>query len=155
MSISKHLTLKEVIKSNTAIRLGIDNAPSMKHLHNLKILAENVFEPVRTHFNVPVYVSSCYRSLVLNRAINGARGSQHLLGMAIDIDQDFRSTVSNLEIFNYIKDNLDFDQLIWEYTNEDGTPAWIHCSYNKGKNRNQILKAIKIGKKTKYLKYET
>jgi hypothetical protein len=139
IKISKHLFLKEVIKSNTASRLGIDNSPTEEHLVNLKKVANNIFEPLRSHFNVPIGISSGYRSEALNKAIGGSKTSQHCKGEALDIDADIFGKLANVDIFNYIKDNLDFDQLIWEYGN-DINPAWVHCSYKSKGNRKQILK---------------
>ena len=154
MKLSEHLSLSEVIKSDTAIRLGIDNEPTGEHLENLVLLAKNIFEPIRRDFGVPIYVSSGYRSKALNKAINGSKTSEHCLGMAIDIDQDGRSKVTNRMIFDYIKDNLEFNQLIWEFSNPEGTPAWVHVSYNKNGNKKQILKASKVNGKTVYSKWE-
>lgn len=152
MQISKHLSLAEVSRSETAKRKGIDNTPSGEHLENFKKLAENVFEPIREHFGVPIHISSGYRSKELNAAIGGSLSSQHCQGEAIDIDMDGTS-VTNAAIFNYIKDNLVFDQMIWEFGN-DTNPDWVHVSYEStGKQRKQILKAIKSNGKTLYVPY--
>lgn len=115
MQISKHLSLAEVSRSETAKRKGINNTPSGEHLENFKKLAENVFEPIREHFGVPIHISSGYRSKELNAAIGGSATSQHCSGEAIDIDMDgSASGITNAQVFNFIKDNLNFDQLIWE-----------------------------------------
>jgi len=154
MKISKNLSLNEVIKSNTAIKNGIDNSPTEEHLENLKITAEKLFQPIRDHFDKPVYVSSMYRSERLNRALKYAsKTSLHMTGQAIDIDMDHTS-ISNKEVFDYVKDNLDFDTLIWEF-GED-TPKWVHVAYREGRNRKQILEAYKddITGLTKYKQYE-
>ena len=152
MQISKHLSLAEVSRSETAKRKGINNTPSGEHLENFKKLAENIFEPIREHFGVPIHISSGYRSKELNAAVGGSASSQHCQGEAIDIDMDGTS-ITNAEIFNYIKDNLDFDQMIWEFGN-DSNPDWVHVSYEStGKQRKQILKAIKANGKTSYVPY--
>lgn len=155
MQISKHLSLAEVSRSETAKRKGINNTPSGEHLDNFKKLAENIFEPIREHFAVPIHLSSGYRSKELNAAIGGASSSQHCSGEAIDIDMDgSASGVTNKDVFNYIKDKLNFDQLIWEF-GTDSNPDWVHVSYEStGKQRKQILKAVKSGGKTSYLPYK-
>jgi len=151
MKISKHLSLAEVTRSETAKRNGIDNTPTAEHLENFKLLSEKVFEPVRLHFGVPIYISSGYRSEALNKLIKGSSSSQHCKGEAIDIDMDGSSSnVTNADIYNFIKDNLDFDQLIWEF-GTDKNPDWVHVSYTKGKNRKQKLKAVRLNGKTSYL----
>ena len=152
MQISKHLSLAEVSRSETAKRRGISNTPSGEHLENFKKLAENIFEPIREHFGVPIHISSGYRSKELNAAVGGSSSSQHCQGEAIDIDMD-GTTITNAEIFNYIKDNLNFDQLLWEFGN-DSNPDWVHVSYEStGKQRKQILKVIKANGKTSYVPY--
>jgi hypothetical protein len=155
MQISKHLSLAEVSRSETAKRRGINNTPSGAHLENFKKLAENIFEPIREHFAVPIHISSGYRSKELNTAIGGSLTSQHCQGEAIDIDMDGSpSGVSNADVFKYIKDNLNFDQLIWEF-GTDKNPDWVHVSYEStGKQRKQILKAVKSGGKTSYVPFK-
>lgn len=153
MQLSKNLSLAEVIRSETAKRRGVSNMPTDAHIANFKLLAEKVFQPIRDHFGVPIHISSGYRSAALNKAIGGAASSQHCTGEAIDIDMDGTS-VTNAQIFNYIKDNLEFDQLIWEF-GTDSNPDWVHVSYEStSKQRKQILKAIKSGGATKYLPYK-
>lgn len=153
MQLSKNLSLAEVTRSETAKRKGISNMPTPEHLENFKKLAEKVFQPIREHFGVPIHISSGYRSAALNKAIGGAASSQHCSGEAIDIDMDGTS-VTNAQIFNYIKDNLEFDQLIWEF-GTDTNPDWVHVSYEStGKQRKQILKAIKKGGATSYLPFK-
>lgn len=148
MKLSEHLDLSEVTRSNEAKRKGISNMPTPEHIENFKKLAENIFEPIRKHFGVPIFVSSGYRSKELNKAIGGASSSQHLLGEAIDIDMDGTSNgVTNKMVFDYIKENLNFDQLINEFNY-----SWVHVSFSsKGKQRKQILDAIKVGGKTSYV----
>ena len=149
MYISKHLELAELIRSESAKRAGISNMPTPEHIANLKKLAENVFEKVREHFNRPILISSGYRSIDLNKIIKGAQSSQHSTGEAIDIDMD-GTDVTNKEIFEFIKFNVSFDQLIWEF-GTDKNPDWVHVSYeSSGKQRKQILKAKKINGKTIY-----
>ena len=151
MKISAHLSLSEVTRSDSAKRHGIDNTPTAEHLENFKLLAEKVFEPIRAHFGVPIHISSGYRSKDLNAFIKGSASSQHCKGEAIDIDMDGSSNgVTNKMIFDFIKDKLDFDQLIWEF-GSDKNPDWVHVSYTKGKNRKQKLKAVRSGGKTTYL----
>lgn len=153
MQLSKNLALAEVMRSETAKRKGISNMPTPEHIENFKLLAENVFQPIREHFGVPIILSSGYRSKELNTAVGGALSSQHCTGEAIDIDMD-GTTVKNAEVFNYIKDNLNFDQLIWEF-GTDSNPDWVHVSYEStGKQRKQILKAVKSGKGTSYVPYK-
>jgi len=155
MKISKHLSLAEVTRSETAKRNGIDNTPTAEHLENFKLLAEKVFEPIRAHFKVPIHISSGYRSQALNKFIKGSASSQHCKGEAIDIDMDGTSgDVTNFDIFSYIKDNLDFDQVISEFP-ENGNPAWVHVSYVKIGNRKQILVAKRIARATKYISYKS
>ena len=154
MQLSKNLSLTEVTNSNTAKRKGISNMPTPEHIENFKLLAEKVFQPIREHFGVPIHISSGYRSKALNTAVGGSLSSQHCSGEAIDIDMD-TTTVKNAEIFNFIKDNLNFDQLIAEFP-ENGNPAWVHVSYESaGKQRKQILVAKKVGGATKYIPYKT
>lgn len=150
MKISKHLTLEECTRSAEAKRLGIVNDnPNLSVIDNLKLLAEKVFEPVREHFKQPIIVSSAFRSLNLNNAIKGSITSQHCSGQAMDIDMGDAGKPSNKEIFDYIKNNLVFDQLIWEFGTKTN-PSWVHVSYTDGKNRKQILRASKVNGKTHY-----
>jgi len=154
MKISEHLDLSEVTRSETAKRKGISNEPTAEHLENFKKLAENIFEPIRNHFNVPIHISSGYRSKALNTSIGGSLTSQHCSGEAIDIDMDGSSNgVTNKMVFDFIKANLNFDQMIWEFGNSSN-PDWVHVSYEStGKQRKQILKATKTGGATKYSPY--
>ena len=153
MQLSKNLALAEVTRSETAKRKGISNMPTPEHIENFKLLAEKVFQPIRDHFGVPIRISSGYRSAALNKAIGGASSSQHCSGEAIDIDMDC-TTVTNAQIFNFIKDNLEFDQMIWEF-GTDTNPDWVHVSYEStGKQRKQILKAKKSGGKTTYVPFK-
>ena len=148
--ISKHISDKEATKSITALRLGIDNTPNGTAYNNMKTLAANVFEPLREWVGGPIKITSMYRSQELNDAIGGSKTSQHCKGQAIDID-DIYGYKTNAEMFEYIKDNLEFDQLIWEFGNEDN-PDWLHISYvDREKNRSRILKAVRDQGKVKYI----
>lgn len=138
--ISKHISYNEATRSDTAKRLGIDNTPNADQLLRMQDLATRIFEPIREHFGKPIYIASFFRSSALNKAVGGATKSQHMLGEAMDIDASTFGEVTNKEIFDYIKDNLEFDQLIWEFGNEE-EPDWIHVSYTTSKdNRKQIIK---------------
>jgi hypothetical protein len=129
--------------------------PTESHIANFKLLAEKIFEPIRTHFRCPIIISSGYRSKELNAAIGGSLTSQHCQGEAIDIDMDGTPNgVTNRMVFDYIKDNLDFDQLIYEF-GDSNNPDWVHVSYEStGKQRKQILKAIRVNGKTSYTNYK-
>jgi hypothetical protein len=147
--VSKNISYKEATHSTTAKRLGIDNTPNAEQFSNMVYVAENVFQPIREHFGAPIYVSSFFRSEALNRAIKGSVNSTHLKGEAMDLDADVYGGVSNAQIFHYIKNNLEFDQLIWEF-GTDENPAWVHVSLSKRNNRKQILKAVRVDGKTHY-----
>lgn len=151
MNLSKNLTLHEMIRSEVAKRKGVSNQPTPEHIANMIVLAEKVFQPIRNHFGVPIHVSSGYRSAALNKKIGGARNSQHMTGEAMDIDMDGTDTgVTNVQVFNWIRENLVFDQLIFEHGNSS-TPDWIHVSYStSGTNRRQVLRATKGTFGTKY-----
>ena len=138
--ISEHVSYKEGVYSITAKRLGLNNEPNSYHLSNMELLAEKVFEPLRKHVNGPIKINSFYRSPKLKSAIGGSSRSQHCKGQAIDID-DVYGHKTNAEMYHWIKDNLDFDQVIWEF-GTDKNPAWVHVSYvDADKNRNRCLKA--------------
>ena len=147
MKLSAHLDLSEVIRSESAKRNGISNMPIALHIENFKLLAEKVFEPIRTHFGCPIHISSGYRSAELNKCIGGSLTSQHCSGEAIDIDMDgSTSGVTNKMVFDYIKDNLVYDQIINEFDY-----SWVHVSYAaNGRNRKQALDAIRVNGKTTY-----
>lgn len=147
--ISAHISYKEATASQTATRKNISNDPNAVQLKNMKEVANAIFEPVRIHFAKPIMINSFFRSNALNKAIGGSSTSQHCKGEAIDMDGD-RTGVSNKAIFDYIRKNLDFDQLISEFGTE-GNPDWIHVSYTtEGKNRKQVLRAEKVNGKTIY-----
>ena len=155
MRLSKNLTLKEVVKSNTATRKGIDNTPDQWAINNLQAVADHIFQPVRDHFGVPIGVTSGFRSKELNKAIGGSKYSQHMIGEAIDIDADMYGRVTNSEIFDFIKKNLEWDQMIWEFGDDD-EPNWVHISYkDDGPNRKQIKRARRDEKGRTYYTVET
>ena len=140
--ISDNISYTEATKSRTAIKYNINNKPSNDILEKMKIAANKIFEPLREHFGVPIAVTSFYRSKGLNKKIGGSTTSQHCKGEALDIDADVLGLITNKQIFDYIKNNLEFDQLIWEYgTNKE--PDWVHVSYSEGRNRCKILKTYK------------
>lgn len=147
--ISKNFTLAELCNSAAAKRFGINNNPDDKVIKNLELLAKNILQPIRDHFDKAIHVVSGYRSPGLNKKVGGASNSQHLIGQAVDIDND-NTDISNAEIFNYIKENIKFDQLIWEFGNDE-SPDWVHVSYS-AKPRKQILRAYKDGSRTFYKK---
>lgn len=148
MKLSEHLDLVEVIRSEYAKRNGINNMPNAEYTENLIELAQKIFEPIRKHFNKPIHISSGFRSKILNEKIGGAKNSQHTLGQALDIDQGNRK--ENIEIFEFIKNNLPFDQLINEFGYD-----WVHVSYNPdGRQRGEVLDAIKEEGKTKYIAHK-
>jgi hypothetical protein len=145
MKLTAHYDLSEFTRSESAKREGLDNTPTAEHLENIKILCEKVLEPIRLKYG-SINISSGYRGKMLNHFIGGSVNSDHCLGRAADIDMDDSgSGVTNKEIFDYIKDNLEIDQLINEFNY-----SWIHVGYRKGANRKQILDAVKENGKTVY-----
>ena len=147
--ISKHISYKEATRSTTALRLGIENVPNEYELQNMEMVAKHIFEPLRQAIDAPIKINSFFRCEELNKAIGGSTKSQHCQGRAIDID-DIYGHVSNAFMYYYIKDNLDFDQLIWEFGTDD-SPDWVHVSYvDEDSNRKRCLKAYREDGKTKY-----
>ena len=145
MNLSAHVTLAEFQNSPTATTHGIKNEMSLSQIESAKLLCENVFEPLRIHLNIPIKISSGFRGNQLNSFIKGAsKNSQHCKGEAMDIKIGAKG-------FHFIKDKLDFDQLIWEFGNDEN-PQWVHVSYSS-RNRKQVLKAYKQNGKTKYSSY--
>ena len=141
--------MREAVESYTAKRRGIDNTPSDYELTNMTALAENIFEPLREWVGGPIKINSFFRSVELNKAIGGSSKSQHCQGRAIDID-DVYGHKTNAEMYNWIKENLNFDQMIWEFGTDDN-PDWVHISYvSEDGNRNRCLKAEKKDGKTTY-----
>ena len=144
MNLSKHVTLKEFQASGLATLRNLNNEMNESQIASAKLLCENVFEPLRIHLNTPIKISSAYRSVQLNKMIKGSLSSQHCKGEAMDLQIGAKG-------FNFIKDKLDFDQLIWEFGNEEN-PSLVHVSYSS-KNRKQVLKATKKNGKTIYSNY--
>lgn len=134
--ISQHISLHEATFSDTAARLGIDNAPDEHTIINMKIVADKCFEPARRWFRNPIKVNSFYRCYELNKAVGGSATSQHCKGEAIDMNAGTR--LENKRLLEWCKANLIYDQLINEYPNDEG-PAWVHISFRAGGNRNQFL----------------
>ena len=148
--ISKHISDREGVYSTTATRRGLDNTPDGEQLANMKLLAEKVFEPLREWVGGPIRINSFFRGPELNTAIGGSSKSQHCKGQAVDID-DGGCNKTNAEMYKYIKDELEFDQMIWEFGDDDN-PNWVHVSYvSEDANRNRCLKAYKDKGKTKYM----
>lgn len=150
MKLSENFWLSEFTHSQTATRLEINNTPEEWQIVNLKNLCKYVLQPLREAYSKPIRINSGYRSVPLNTAIGGSSTSQHCKGMAVDID-----TVSdNVFLFHYIKNKLDFDQLIWEYGTEN-TPDWVHVSFAlPSQNRKQVLRCYKDNGKTVYVNWE-
>jgi len=140
IDVSKHITMVEATRSAYAQAHGINNEPPIDAIKNMQHVAQTVFEPMRAYFGVPIKINSFYRCPKLNRAIGGSPTSQHVNGCAMDLDAT--GGITNKQIFNHIRLNLPFDQLIWE-GGTDEEPAWVHVSLTWSKNRYQILKARK------------
>lgn len=139
--LSANFSMKEFVASSTAKRKGIDNNPGLEHAEAALELFENIVQPIREHFGTSIFLSSGYRSHALNKAIGGSQTSQHSKGEAVDIDMDDRKGPENEDVFHYIRENLPFDQLIWEF-GTNSRPDWVHVSYKKGgPQRGQILAA--------------
>ena len=155
-NISKHITYNEATKSYMALKYNILNVPNEQQLINMILLAEAIFEPLRAFVGYPIAITSFFRSKALNSKLKGSRTSQHMAnnGAAMDIDADVYGHTTNKEIFDYIKENLDFDQLIAEYPDDKGNPSWVHVSYKEKGNRKQVFIAYPIGNgRTKYIPY--
>jgi len=147
--ISEHISYKEGTCSVTALRLGIDNTPDTYQFTNMQVVAENIFEPLRKWVRGPIKINSFLRVPDLNKAVGGSESSQHCQGRAIDIDDSYGHK-TNAEMFEYIKKNLDFDQMIWEFGDDDN-PDWVHVSYvSPDRNRGRCLRAERIDGKTQY-----
>jgi hypothetical protein len=148
MNLSKSFTLNELTKSQEATRLGIDNTPNEEHILNLKLLCENVLQPIRDFYGMPLSVSSGYRSAKLCETIGSSSKSQHTKGQAADFEI---FGVANKDLADFIVKNLDYDQCILEFWNEnEPNSGWVHCSYNSLGNRGQFLKAEKVNGKVIY-----
>jgi len=142
MKLSKYLSFEEATKSQTAVRKGIKNEPDEEQIEAMKYVAKEVFDKVREEIGGPLMASSFFRSPELNSAIGGSKTSQHCKGEAIDIDCDYYGKGSNDYVFWYIKNNLTFDQLIWEFGTVDN-PAWVHVSRRREYNRGEALRCYR------------
>ena len=153
MRLSKNFTLKELVQSQTAARKGINNNPSEDQIESLQKLCENILQPVRDNFGMPLTVTSGFRSVQLCTAIGSSVNSQHAKGQAADFEI---FGLSNHELAHWIDKNLDYDQMILEFWNpEEKNSGWVHCSYkNPTDNRKQFLRAFRDENgKTQYEKY--
>jgi hypothetical protein len=149
MNLSANFSLKELTKSDTATRLGIDNTPDDETIDNLKTLCEKVLQPVRDHFGKSVTVNSGFRSSETNQATGGSKSSDHVKGQAADIEI---AGVANADLAQWIMDNLDYTQLILEfYTQGIPDSGWVHVSYDPNNLKKQELTAVKVAGKTTYL----
>tara|TARA_Y100000401_G_scaffold45115_1_gene34613 strand:+ start:1739 stop:2209 length:471 start_codon:yes stop_codon:yes gene_type:complete len=152
-NISKHISWHEGTYSRTGERRDLDNTPNEEQLKCMKEVAENLFEPLREWVGGPIKINSFFRGEPVNTAIGGSRKSQHMKGQAIDIDDTFRHK-TNAEMYYYIKDNLDFDQMIWEF-GDDENPNWLHISWVSHRpNRKKLTIAKKVNGRTKYIHEE-
>jgi hypothetical protein len=149
VALSKYATLDECSRSVTASRLGIDNNPPLEVRDNLREICSKVFDPCREFVGGPLAIASGYRCPKLNKAVGGSKTSEHMLGQALDIDCDTFGGKTNAELFYFIKDNLDFNQLIWEF-GTDKNPEWVHVSYSRLHNKKKVIKATKVKGKTIY-----
>jgi zinc D-Ala-D-Ala carboxypeptidase len=148
MNLSKSFTLNELTKSQEATRLGIDNTPNEEHILNLKLLCENILQPIRDFYGMPLSVSSGYRSAALCEAIGSSSKSQHTKGQAADFEI---FGVANKDLADFVVKNLDYDQCILEFWNEnEPNSGWVHCSFNSSGNRKQFLKAEKLNGRVIY-----
>lgn len=151
MKISEHITYREATESFTAERLDVKNEPTDEQLEVMKVTAKKVFEPVRRFWKVPIWITSFFRTAEVNAGIPGSKGSQHMDGEAIDMDAQVYGHISNRQIFEYIRDNCIFDQLIWE-EGTDEEPAWVHVSYRAGNNGMEVLRKTRKKGKVKYVR---
>jgi hypothetical protein len=149
MNLSANFNLKELTKSDTATRLGLDNTPGEAEIENLRLLCEKVLQPVRDHFGKSVTVNSGYRSPESNAAVNGSKTSDHCKGQAADIEIP---GVANADLAQWIMDNCDYTQLILEfYTQGIPDSGWVHVSFDPSNLKMQELTAVKVAGKTQYL----
>jgi zinc D-Ala-D-Ala carboxypeptidase len=148
MILSENFNLDELTKSQEAIRLEIDNTPDDEQIGNLILLCKNILQPIRNHFSKVVSVSSGYRSAELCEAVGSSSKSQHTKGQAADFEI---FGIPNKELADWITTNLEYDQCILEFWNEnEPNSGWVHCSYSKNGNRKQYLKAQKVSGKIVY-----
>lgn len=149
MNLSANFTLKELTRSDTADRLDIDNQPNEEQIESLRLLCENILQPVRDHFGKPVKINSGFRCPALNQSTGGSATSDHCKGQACDFEID---GVPNPELAAWIESNLKYTQLILEfYTQGQPNSGWVHCSYSPSNLKGQSLTATKVAGKTTYL----
>jgi len=149
MNLSANFNLRELTRSDTADRLDIDNQPNEEQIESLRLLCENILQPVRDHFGKPVKINSGFRCPALNQATGGSATSDHCKGQACDFEID---GVPNPELAGWIESNLKYTQLILEfYTQGEPNSGWVHCSYSPSNLKSQSLTATKIAGKTTYL----
>lgn len=142
MNLSKDFTLAELTKTST----NLNNTPNKQQIENLRQLAINILQPARDALG-PIRVTSGYRSPEVNAKIGGSATSQHTQGQAADL----MMSGGQKRLLDWIIANLEFDQIISEFPDKDGNPAWVHVSFAAGKNRNQKLKAVRVNGRVKYL----
>jgi hypothetical protein len=151
VKISDHISYEEATESATAEKWGFENTPSDEVLEVMAVTAAKVFEPLRRFWKTPIWLSSFYRCPEVNKALKGAKDSQHMAGEAIDIDAQVYGVISNRQVFEYIRDNNTFDQLIWE-EGDNNEPGWVHVSYRQNANRMEVLRKYNVKGKIKYVK---
>jgi zinc D-Ala-D-Ala carboxypeptidase len=143
MKLSPHFSLDEMIKSQTALRKGLDNNPDADQLKAMVDLCEYVLEPIRKYWGRPVIVSSGFRALAVNKAIGSKDTSQHAKGEAADIEIP---GIDNLDLYHWIGKSVGFDQLILEYYSGEPASGWVHVSYvSRETNRRERLRIDKSG----------
>lgn len=154
MKLSKYLTLAEATKSETAIRKGIDNTPNEEQLEAMRYTATTLFDLCREFVGGPLLASSFFRSPQLNAAIGGSKTSQHCKGEAVDMDCDRYGKGVNKDLFYFIKDNLEFDQLIWEFGDKNN-PDWVHASIKRNGNRGEVLRVYRtVDGESRYIPFD-
>jgi len=155
MNLSEHVTLAEVTKNNTASKYGIDNTPTPEHTENLKLVLNNIFEKVRAGLgNNPIYISCGYRGAAVNaKTKEASKTSYHCFGKALDLDADVFGKVTNKQIFDYVRANCEYAELIWEY-GTTSQPDWVHVAFDKGKNVKETLRCMSVNGKPKYIPFD-
>jgi hypothetical protein len=148
-NISEHISWAEATHTAT----GLPNMPDEEQLEDMELLAEKVFEPLRTYISEPIQIDSFFRSKEVNAKVGGASNSQHCLGQAMDIKATPNASYTTADLFEFIKEKLVFDQLIWERGNSKN-PDWVHVSYSPTHNRNEVLRSFVDKGKTKYMPYQ-
>jgi zinc D-Ala-D-Ala carboxypeptidase len=160
--ISEHISYEEATASGTAERMGIDNTPTPEQIEAGKNIGTKIFDKVRDHFGCRIAVTSFFRSEAVNKVLEknpnivASKKSQHMLFEAMDLNGSVFGGVTNRQIFDWIRENLEFDQLIWEDVEGDQEPEWIHVSLKaQGKNRMEVLRRTRVNGVTKYVKYDS